>query len=256
MKNKLFKSIFTVKKPIIGMIHVFGVKKDEQIRQALDDLQKMQDFVDGVIIENYGWGFMDFNLAFDFCFRITKEIAEIVVKNSKIPVGINILPNDYRKSFRVADEVGCKFIQMDHIVGKFHNCEPVNSGEFLEARNIFPNIAVLGGIHPKYYRLIDEKKEIGDSADEAKKLADAIVVTGRWTGGEADIQDLKTVKLVIDDTPLIVGSGINVKNVAVQLKIADGAIVGTALKRNGVVKGEPVDVDMVKNLMEEVKRLR
>ena len=27
MKNKLFESIFTVKKPIIGMIHVWAVKK-------------------------------------------------------------------------------------------------------------------------------------------------------------------------------------------------------------------------------------
>lgn len=256
MENKLFESIFTVKKPIIGMIHVWAVKKEEQIRQALDDLQKMQDFVDGVIIENYGWGYEDSNFAFDFCFRIIKEITEVVVKNSKIPVGINMLPNDYRKSFRVADEVGCKFIQMDHVYGEFYHCTPIYPHHFRRVREKFSNIAVLGGIHPKYYELINKNQQIDVSALEAKKLADAIVVTGKWTGGEADIQDLKTVKLVIGDTPLIVGSGINVNNVAVQLKIANGAIVGTAFKRSGVCKGEPIDTDLVKSLTEEVKKLR
>ena len=256
MENKLFNSIFTVKKPIIGMIHVWAVKKEEQIHQALDDLQKMEDFVDGVIVENYGWGYEDSNLAFDFCFKIIKNLTEIVVKNSKIPVGINMLPNDYIKAFKVADETGCKFIQMDHIVGQFHNCESVNPGEFLEARNKFSNVAVLGGIHPKYYDLIDPQTPIESSADKVKKLADAIVVTGKHTGGETCLQDLKTVKLVIGDMPLIVGSGLNVNNAAVQLKIADGAIVGTALKKGGVVKGEPIDTDLAKRLMKEVEKSR
>lgn len=254
--NRLFESIFTVKKPIIGMIHVWAVKKEEQIHQALDDLQKMEDFVDGVIIENYGWGYEDSDLAFDFCFRIIKNIAEVVVRNSKIPVGINMLPNDYIKAFKVADETGCKFIQMDHVYGEFYHCTPVYPQHFLRARDKFSNIVVLGGIHPKYYELINKNQQIAVSAQEAKKLADAIVVTGKWTGGEADIQDLKTVKLVIGDKPLIVGSGLNVNNAAVQLKIADGAIVGTAFKRSGVWKGEPIDTDLVKSLMEEVKKLR
>lgn len=254
--NRLFENIFTVKKPITGMIHVWAVKEEEQIRQVLDDLQKMHDFVDGVIVENYGWGYEDSNFASDFCFRIIKEIAEVVVKNSKIPVGINILPNDYRKSFRVADETGCKFIQMDHVYGEFYHCTPVYPQHFMRLREKFPNIAVLGGIHPKYYELINKNQQIAVSAQKAKKLADAIVVTGKCTGGEADIQDLETVKLVIGDKPLIVGSGLSVNNATVQLKIADGAIVGTAFKRSGVRKGEPIDTGLVKGLMEEVKKLR
>lgn len=45
-------------------------------------------------------------------------------------------------------------------------------------------------------------------------------------------------------------------NVAAQLSIADGAIVGSAFKRRGVVPGEPIDVEMVKVLMDEVWKLR
>lgn len=256
MKNKLFESIFTVKKPIIGMIHVWAVKREEQIRQALEDLQKMQDFVDGVIVENYGWGYNGSNLAADYCFEIIKKIISAVVKNSKVPVGVNMLPNDYSKAFRVADECGCKFIQMDHVYGEFYHTTPVYPQHFSRIRDKFSDIAVLGGIHSKYYELINKNQQIAVSAQEAKKLADAIVVTGKYTGGEVNMEDLKTVKLVIGDTPLIIGSGLYAGNVAEQLNIVDGAIVGTAFKRRGVTRGEPVDQKMVEDLMDEVKKLR
>lgn len=256
MENKLFGSIFTVNKPIIGMIHVWSGKLENQICQVLDDIDKMKVLVDGVIIENYGWGDYDSNLATDDCARVIGIIAKVVVGMCKFIVGINILPNDYFKAFSVANESGCKFIQMDHIYGEFFHCRPVRPQHFLKVRNEFPDIAVLGGIHPKYYDLQNPQIPIEKSAQEAIKLADAIVVTGKYTGGEASLEDLKKVKLTIGDTPLIIGSGLNVNNAGVQMAIADGAIVGTAFKRNGVVRGEPIDVDMAKRLMEEVKKLR
>jgi len=61
---------------------------------------------------------------------------------------------------------------------------------------------------------------------------------------------------MIGDVPLIVGSGLNIRNIKAQMAIADGAIAGTAFKRMGVVKGEPIDTDMVEALMKEVQKLR
>lgn len=254
--NKLFESVFPTKKPIIGMIHVWAENRELLIERAIGDLKRMQDFVDGVIVENYGWGYGDSNLATNYYIEIIKEIASAVVEKSKIPVGVNILPNDYLKSFKVADECGCKFIQMDHIYGEFYNCTPVYPQHFLRVREKFSNIVVLGGIHPKYYELINKNQQITVSAKEAKKLADAIVVTGISTGGEANIEDLRSVKSIIGNTPLIIGGGLCVKNAITQLKIADGAIVGTAFKQGGVARGEPIDRKMVKKLMKEVKKLK
>ena len=256
MKEKIFGRIFAEKKPIIGMIHVWRDELGKQVCQALDDLEKLQPFVDGVIIENYGWGHYDSNLATNDCERTIRIISNVVAGMSKIPVGINMLPNDYIRAFRVAHESGCNFIQMDHIYGEFLHCSPVYPQHFMRTRDEFSHIAVLGGIHPKYYDLQDPKTPIEKSAKEAIKLADAIVVTGKYTGGEARLEDLKKVKSVIGDTPLIIGSGLNIRNIGVQMAIADGAIVGTALKRRGVVKGEPVDADMTEALMKEVKKLR
>jgi predicted TIM-barrel enzyme len=51
----------------------------------------------------------------------------------------------------------------------------------------------------------------------------------------------------------LAGSGVNIENVATVLKIADGVIVGTALKHDGITTNA-VDVDRVRALMEVVRK--
>jgi len=52
--------------------------------------------------------------------------------------------------------------------------------------------------------------------------------------------------------PIIAGSGVDSTNVAAILKIADGLIVGTALKRDAVTTN-PVDAQRVQGFMEAVR---
>ena len=49
------------------------------------------------------------------------------------------------------------------------------------------------------------------------------------------------------DVPVLVGSGIDESNAETFLALADGAIVGTSLKVDGII-GNPVDPDRVKRL--------
>ena len=53
---------------------------------------------------------------------------------------------------------------------------------------------------------------------------------------------------------LLVGSGINEENAARILAAADGAIVGTSLKRDGIVSN-PIDLERVKRLAEIIHEL-
>lgn len=85
-------------------------------------------------------------------------------------------------------------------------------------------------------------------------LADALIVSGPRTGAEPELEDLTKVNKAVPDRPVFVGSGVNMENVSKLLKHADGAIVGTSLKLDGVV-GNPVDVKCVKALMAAVKSL-
>jgi predicted TIM-barrel enzyme len=68
-------------------------------------------------------------------------------------------------------------------------------------------------------------------------LADGIVVSGAGTGHEVETGHLDAVAAARDeaglDAPIFVGSGTGPENVADLLEVADGVIVGTALKEGG-----------------------
>ena len=55
--------------------------------------------------------------------------------------------------------------------------------------------------------------------------------------------------------PVIVGSGLNAENAYETMRVADGAIVASSLKVDGLW-WNPVDPDRVKRLMDEVARHR
>lgn len=250
-----FRKTFSVKKPIIGMLHVFEGSRAYQLAATLEDLEKMKG-IDGAIVENYGWGYAGPNLATRETQEALAEITKAVVNKAEIPIGVNVLPNDYEKAFQIAEAAGARFIQLDHVVGEFVGCSPVDPKHFSEIRSLYPQIAVLGGIHPKYYELENPLTLIEDSARRAMMIADAVVVTGEHTGGAAEMDDIRKVKAVIGDHPLVIGSGVSSMNAGIQLKVADGAIVGTAFKRLGVRRGQPVNSDLVRSFMEEVEKVR
>jgi len=257
MTTSLFWQLFPKKKPIIAMVHIFNDKRQRQIDQALEDVERLQQGgVDGLLVENYDCGYLDTNRATE---EMAERLAEIVIavkKHSKIPIGVNVLPNDYWKSFSVALSTGGTFIQMDHVTGDFEDCESVDAEEYLWTRRCYRNIAVFGGIHPKYYKLVEPTCSLAECAKKAMVLADAVVVTGQFTGDSVTLDDLRVAREALGEHPLVVGSGLTPHNAQAQLAIADGAIVGTTFKKGGVRPGESIDLDLVKQLMDEVAKLR
>jgi hypothetical protein len=251
-----FQTIFSNKKPIIAMIHIFEGELSSQIDRAIEDTQRLNPFVDGLIVENYDCGYVDRNLASQKMARTLVIITNAVMKKATIPVGVNVLPNDYEKAFWVCEETGAKFIQLDHVTGQFIGRRSVDPKHLAQVHSLHQDVILLGGIHPKYYELVDTNTPIAESAITAKTLANAIVVTGDFTGGETNLNDILTVRTTIGNHPIIIGSGVNTKNIATQLSVADGAIVGTALKKGGVQPGEHIDIELVKRLIDEVTKLR
>jgi predicted TIM-barrel enzyme len=82
--------------------------------------------------------------------------------------------------------------------------------------------------------------------------ADALIVSGRMTGDAPDLDKVREAKALAGDTPVLVGSGTDERNVAAFLGVADGAIVGTSLKVDGLCEN-PVDVDRVRRLVGRVR---
>ena len=74
-----------------------------------------------------------------------------------------------------------------------------------------------------------------------------LILSGRATGSAPDASEITAVRKAVGDAPILVGSGIDANNARRLLEHADGAIVGTSLKRGGRV-AEPVDLARVAKL--------
>jgi predicted TIM-barrel enzyme len=85
--------------------------------------------------------------------------------------------------------------------------------------------------------------------------ADALIVSGKLTGWAPELEKVKKAKEFARDTPVLVGSGTTASNVKDFLKYADGIIVGTDLKKEGVNEN-PVDISRVKKYMQAVRKAR
>lgn len=88
-------------------------------------------------------------------------------------------------------------------------------------------------------------------------LADATVVSGLGTGHGVDVAELEAAvetREAFDlEVPVLVGSGVTPGTVGEVLSIADGAVVGTALKEDGDV-ANPVSERRVRELVEAADR--
>jgi len=84
--------------------------------------------------------------------------------------------------------------------------------------------------------------------------ADALIVSGRMTGDAPPVDKVRRAK-ELATRPILLGSGTTAENVAEFLRYADGAIVGSSLKVDGVAEN-PVDVKRVRRYMDAVKAVR
>lgn len=214
--NNKFYEVFGYKPPKIAMIHLAG---EDSVDRALREIGIYeQEGIDAIIVENYHGSIFD----------VERTLEKIKERGTKLVVGVNILPNEYMVALDIADRYGADFIQLDHVAGRYQGAV-FNVELYEECREKYPEIAVLGGVWPKYYTLI-QGSNLELDLKEGMERADAIVVTGEGTGVETSIEKILQFRKIIDDFPLIVGAGVTQDNAHEQLENADGVIVGSSLK--------------------------
>ena len=67
-----------------------------------------------------------------------------------------------------------------------------------------------------------------------------MLITGPITGLPTDLAELRAAKAAVPGSPVLASTGVTAETVREVLAVADGAIVGTHLKRDGVT-WNPVD---------------
>ena len=262
-------SIFKVPKPVIGMLHLPALPGSPENTMDLAALRRMvlldaealtSGGVDGLIIENFG----------DVPFYPSKvpphtvafmtAIGLEVAKAFPLPLGINVLRNDARSALAIATAIGAAFIRVNIFTGARVTDQGLIEGEahrVLRYRKIlgssvlvFADVAVKHSAPLAAFELADE---VRDTVSRGR--ADAVIVSGSGTGQETRLEDVKAAKGAAGETPVLVGSGVNPENVRAVLGYADGLIVGTALKRDGITTA-PVDPARVRDFMRAVSEAR
>src|SRR5262249_39111329 len=143
---------------------------------------------------------------------------------------------------RVNIHAGARLTDQGVIEGKAY--------ETLRYRNLLGStVAILADVAVKHSAPL-AVRPLEEEVEEliSRGGADAVIVTGAATGRRTALEDLAIAKKAAGDAPVIAGSGADAANVRSILKIADGVIVGTSLKRDGITTN-PVDPQRVQEFM-------
>lgn len=235
---------------------------DIALTNAIDDLKAFEDGgVDKIIIEN--------NYDIPHKEKVDDEVVQTMCalgvelrKITKLPIGVSVLWNDYLSAFRIAKAIGGKFIRVPVFVDTVETIYGIirgNPREVLEMRNELncDDIKIYADIHVKHAKLLSNST-IEESALEAiRHKADALIITGKWTGDMPDIEELKRIRAIVKDFPIFCGSGVDEININKLFTYTDGAIVSTSLKKGLAQKNEinikpyeaRIDIEKVRNLV-------
>ncbi|MFA6048126.1 MAG: BtpA/SgcQ family protein [Parcubacteria group bacterium] len=229
--------------PLLGYPGFPGFKI--ALKNALCDLKAFENGgADGIIFENNydipHKTFVDPEVVASMAY-----LGEKIRANTKLPVGISVLWNDYKTALSIAKILDLQFIRIPVFVDKVETDYGIIEGEakkVIEFRKSIDaeNVAIFTDIHVKHAKLLS-KYDIKTSAKLAmENRSDAIIITGKWTGQSPDINELKEIRKTVGDFPILVGSGLDENNVINLFQYANGAIASTSLKEGN--KTEEVNV--------------
>ena len=266
---KRFLETFGVAKPVIGMVHlgaspgaplydsdrgVEGILED-----ALADLSALQDAgFDAVMFGNEN----DRPYEFEADRATLTTMAYVVGRlrtEIKVPFGINVLW-DPVGTIAVAAATGAGFVREIFTGTYASDMGPwtPDAGAAMRYRNALSraDLAMFYNVSAEFADSLD-RRALADRARSAvfSSIPDAILVSGQITGEAAAMTDLEAVKSALPDTPVLANTGVKHTTIADVMAVADGCVVGSALKVDGDT-WNPVDPERARDFMARAKAAR
>lgn len=262
-----FKSIFKVKKPVIGMIHLkalpgtpkYSHDKSYIIDESLKEAEIYKDAgIDAIMIENmHDVPYLKEKVGHEVS-SLMALVAYQIKQQTQLPLGIQILAGANKEAIAAANTSGADFIRAEGFVYAHVADEGLieaQAGELLRYRKQVDaeHIAIFTDIKKKHSsHALTNDVSLLDTAKAAQFfLSDGVVITGNHTGVSASIEDLKILKASLN-FPVLVGSGITLENVSAYLPICDAIIVGSYFKEKGYWENA-LSYEKVSRFMETVK---
>ena len=263
--------VFGVPKPVVGMVHLWplpgspgytGYGMDFILDKARSDAELLlAGGVDGLMVENM-W---------DAPYRVGRAVdpeamtaqavaARAIVEMTDKPVGINVVHNGGVVTLSIALAAGAQFMRVCILAGSRlwdtgeldHGC----GADLLRKRK------ELHAEHIKLFCDVDKKHSLPFPGLDLEThiewtefyRPDALIVSGRMTGDAPKVDKVRRAR-ELATRPILMGSGTTSENVGEFFQYADGAIVGSSLKIDGVGEN-PVDLERVKRYMAAVEKVR
>jgi len=273
MQTKFHKIFKGKKDVIIGAVHfppLLGYPDfpgfKVALRNALADVKAFENGgADGIIFENnYDIPHkpkVDSSIVSSMTF-----LGEQIRAATKLPLGVSVLWNDYHTALSLAKVLNLQFIRIPVFVDKVKTECGIIEGqpeEVNKAKNMLEaeEVALFTDIHVKHSKLLSKHDLLTSAKLAIQAGSDAVIITGKLTGQPPDMKELKVLRDLVGDFPILLGSGVDKSNVEPLFAYANGAIVSTSLKEGGVKQGEVnvksyeqrIDKNKVRRLVTSIK---
>jgi uncharacterized protein len=264
-----FQQVFGRTKPVIAMVHLGAMPGtplydpaggiEAILRGAEADLAALQAAgVDAVMFGNEND--RPYELKVDAA--STATMAQVIGRlrdRITVPFGVNVLW-DPMATMALAAATGAAFVR-EIFTGTYASDMGLWSPDAGAARRYAARLGVgdvvtLYNVSAEFAGSLDPRP-LADRARSAvfSSVPDAVLVSGAITGEAARMEDLEAVKRVLPSVPVLANTGVKHATVAEVLRIADGCVVGSALKVNGDTWAA-VDPDRAKDFMDRVRAAR
>lgn len=248
MPDRLLEKIFPARPFLIGMVHLPALPGSPNYNGDFDGVVSSAQHEAGVLAACGFAGILCENLgdAPYFPDSVPKEtvaamaiIADRIKSGTDLPVGINVLRNDAAAAMAIAAAARLSFIRVNVLAGAMVTDQGVLQGQahhLLRLRKSLQaeGVAIFADLRVKHAAALVERdlaQEIEEHFERAH--CSALVVSGTGSGKPVEMEFLRHVRSLAPERALVIGSGLNLANAREMLALAEGAIVGTAIKKDG-----------------------
>ncbi|MBO6637628.1 MAG: BtpA/SgcQ family protein [Roseitalea sp.] len=265
-----FSEVFGGPKPAIAMVHIGALPgsplfdADGGLEKLLDDARK-----DLLALQSAGFDAVMFGnendrpYAFEVDTASTATMAYLIgelKRDITIPFGVNVLW-DPMATVALAAATGASFCR-EIFTGTYASDMGVwapDAGKAMRYRDALGrgDLVMLYNVSAEFADSLD-RRPLADRARSAvfSSIPDAVLVSGQITGEAACMEDLDAVKAALPpDMPVLANTGVKHDTVAQVFGIADGCIVGSALKVDGHT-WNAVDAERAGDFMDRVRAVR
>ena len=264
-----FGRVFATARPVIGMVHL-GALPGAPLHDREAGLEGLVEGAraDLLALQAAGFDAVMFGNENDRPYEFAVDTASTATmayvigrlrSEITVPFGVNVLW-DPMSSVALAAATGASFVR--EIFTGTHASDmglwTPDAGRAMRYRDRLgaSDVAMLYNVSAEFSDSLD-RRPLQDRARSAvfSSIPDAVLVSGQITGEAAALSDLEAVKAVLPDTPVLANTGVKHESVADVLRVADGCVVGSALKVGGDT-WKAVDPDRAQDFMDRARAAR